>query len=557
MRTIKHQLIGIFCLLSLCNSVWAQNILTASVDRNPVMVGETFTLTVTANNKVDNNQLDTSALLKQFVVGSTSVGSNTRIVNGEMSQQTSWNIRLTQRDAGKYTIPSFELNGARSAPIEVNVIEQPKTGATSTEQQDVKLVVNFGQKNAYVGQQLLYQVKLYIAAPLQRAQLQAPSLTGAEVTALGEDSDSTELLNGKRYRVITRHYNIRPMQPGDFELKGSVFRGDISLSQRTSFFNNGRSKPVTLIGDSQPFKVLPIPTDFPGQWLVSNHVALEDNWNDADAYRVGEPITRTITLTVADATQEQLPDVIASYPDTLKTYPDKKTTQQGLNQTTIVAQSVQKVAIIPSKAGMFIIPEIKLPWFDATSQKVRWATIPEKNINVLPAIDQAPTTVSPPVAPTATTVQTSTPTNNIEQQSTSQPDNKLWLWQTACAILLVIALVNGFIIFTLMKKRKIMPVIPSADIPMVERSLQQAINNKNIGGVCHLFPLWLNQTKQMDLAKLALVAPELAKSYNALIAQRYGNKESNNNVDTFSGYFSEFYSRKDNIVDDKLSGLYS
>ena len=39
--------------------------LTASVDRNPVLVGEYFTLTISADGRVSGQQPDTSALAKQ------------------------------------------------------------------------------------------------------------------------------------------------------------------------------------------------------------------------------------------------------------------------------------------------------------------------------------------------------------------------------------------------------------------------------------------------------------------------------------------------------------
>ena len=45
----------------------------ATIDRNPVMLDEAIRLTVTANGSADRDAFDSSSLLKDFVVGRTSV----------------------------------------------------------------------------------------------------------------------------------------------------------------------------------------------------------------------------------------------------------------------------------------------------------------------------------------------------------------------------------------------------------------------------------------------------------------------------------------------------
>lgn len=555
MRNIILRLSLLICLVTINPALYAAN-LAASVDRNPIMVGESFALTVTADFKTNSNNLDHSALLKDFVVGATSVGNNTRIVNGEISQQTTWNINLRQSTAGTYTIPAFELDGVKSAPISVKVIEQPTSGDTQSANEDIKLVTHFNHDNAYVGQQLLYQVKLYIGASLQRAQLQAPSLEGAEISPLGEDADSSEILNGRRYRVITRNYSIRPIKAGQFDLKGSVFRGDISLSQRTSFFNNGRSKPVTLISDSKPFTVSEIPNNFPGQWLVSAHVALEDSWTDTGDYIVGEPITRTITLTAADTTVEQLPEISPDFGPTFNTYPDKKATQQGLNGTTLIAQAIQKTAVIPSEPGNFVIPAFKLPWFDSSTKTTRWATIPAKNITVLPSKQ------SPIPAPTSSTGSLpepppaeSKPPTSAGLDNTASTD--LLYWQAATVVLLLLLLISLVIIFKQRNAKLIhTPALSNEPVEPLRASLEKALSENNSNAILKLLPLWLSQYHQLDIKQLEAIDPQLADAYQGLAKQRYGNSNDEVDFNKFSSSFAKFCKARKSTPSDTLTSLY-
>lgn len=529
--------------------------LSVSVDRNPIMVGETFTLTVTADFKTSANNLDHSALLKEFVVGSTSVGSNTRIVNGEISQQTTWNITLHQTNAGTYTIPAFEVNGTKSQPIEIKVIKQPTAGTKQGANEDVRLVTTFEHDQAFVGQQLLYQVKLYIGTSLQRAQLQAPSLQGAEITPLGEDSDSSEILDGRRYRVITRNYSIRPTQAGDFELTGSVFRGDISLSQRTSFFNNGRSKPVTIIADSKPFTVAPIPANFPGQWLVSAHVALEDKWSEKDQYIVGEPITRTITLTAADTIVEQLPELTPDFGPSFNTYPDKRTSQQGLNDTTLIAQAVQKFAVIPSQPGQFIIPEVKLAWFNSSTQQIAWASIPAKTISVIAGKQSNAAPIAAPAAAPLEKAQDTVVADQPLVGKTNEAGALVW-WQLGCAVLSLLLFVCMAIII---KQRRgparAAPAEPQRP-PSLQLQLEKALRQEDSNVILKLMPMWLAKYHRIDISQLESVDSALASAYQALAKQQFGNAKVDVDFAMFTKRFSAFCKMRQEKNTAPLSGLY-
>jgi len=530
----QHKLIQI-CLLvttlffvSLSN---ASNTLTATVDRNPVMVGESFTLSVVANFKTSSNNLDTSKLLRQFVVGGTSVGSNTRIVNGEISRQTTWNISLAHQHAGTYTIPELSMDGTSSKPLTIKVIEQPNTGNTQSANQDVRLIAELAHDSAYVGQQLLYQVKLYIGASLQRAELKPPVLQGAEITPLGEDADSNEILDGRRYRVITRNYSVKPTQAGDFQFKGSVFRGDISLSGRTSYFNNGRSKPVTLISDSKAFTVHAIPANFPGDWLVSAHVVLQDEWSDNKTFTVGEPITRTITLTAADTTAEQLPKLAPDFGPTFNTYPDKRTTQQGLNGTTLIAQAVHKIAVIPSVAGNFVIPAVKLPWFNSVTKQVEWATIAPKSVVVATATKQSQPLAQP--TPMAPAVQPSTPTNVPSAQVNIEPPT-LGYWQLATLLLSLALILCAGYIYQQRGHVVAATTTQTPKQPKLQRQVEQAIASSNAALVLKLMPMWLNKYHQLDVQQLVNIDSALAEAYQRLAKNHYSQQSEEQSASNFS-----------------------
>ena len=108
---LKRFLLSLFTLtlLLLGNKAYALSNVTATVDKNPAMINESILLTVIADDDIDRGALDTSALLNDFIVGQTSVSSQTSMVNFKTSRTTKWQVILIARKAGEFTIPSLTI----------------------------------------------------------------------------------------------------------------------------------------------------------------------------------------------------------------------------------------------------------------------------------------------------------------------------------------------------------------------------------------------------------------------------------------------------------------
>ncbi|MGL6351089.1 MAG: BatD family protein, partial [Aeromonas sp.] len=217
-----------FILLILCIAViepaFALSKLEASVDRNPVMEGEYFVLNISADDEVDTGKLDTSILLKDFIVGRTSVSRSTQIMNFDAVKETRWQVLLAPKQKGQLTIPSFSIDGVSSSEIPLKVVE---AGAQPEQAKNLFIDAKVSSDEAYVGQLITYKVKLYLAVELQRGVLNAPVIEGAQIKQIGEDKDGSEIIDGRRYRVIERTYGIIPDLPGQVNIKGATFSGDV------------------------------------------------------------------------------------------------------------------------------------------------------------------------------------------------------------------------------------------------------------------------------------------------------------------------------------------
>ncbi|MEM5512519.1 BatD family protein [Pseudoalteromonas sp. AS84] len=411
----------LFCCLLLLSAMpsWAATKLEASVDKNPVLAGEFFMLNISVDDTVKGEQPDTSSLLKDFVVGPTSLSSRTNIINGSINKQTTWSVKLMTRAEGDYTIPAFNVAGLTSQPIKLKVA---KRSVDADKNNEIFLKTSLSSNSLFVQEAGVYTIKLYLAKELLDGSLSTPSMEDAQLTQLGKQTESYELVDGKRYLVITREYLIQPQKSGAYTIAGPAFQGRVQ--------QNYRQLEVSALGDDQQIEIKPIPGDYKGAWLPSELVNLDEEWQPNDnTVEVGTPITRTITLTALGVTKEQLPEISMPTIDGIRNYPDKKENNNAVRDGRVVSQQTASYALLPQKPGTYTLPEIKLPWFNTKMNRISIATLPKRTITVTPSSTAPNTAVVPPQ---------SNPDNlpaieNISNEATgTQPietksDTPLWL----------------------------------------------------------------------------------------------------------------------------------
>ncbi|GEA02850.1 hypothetical protein KUL17_17470 [Alteromonas sp. KUL17] len=358
------------------------NSLEATIDRNPVMLDEAIRLTVTADGSADRDAFDSSPLLKDFVVGRTSVSSQTSIVNFDTKRTTVWTTTLFPRKEGSFTIPPLTIEGKSTKPIQVKVIPVQEQSNVA---RDYFVTTDIDLKEAYLNQQLLYTVKLFLSSNIERGSLQAPEMQNAEITQLGEDKQYTDIVNGKRYQIIERQFAVVPQASGEFTLRGPIFTGEVmaaNTNQRFGFFN--RTQQINRVGPDIMVNIKPIPQGIDYPWLPSEMVRVDEEWPQGDSFVAGEPVTRIVTLTALGVVEEQLPDIPEFYPPNFKLYPDQSNTTTVEKDRSLISQRQTSLAIIPTQPGNFVLPEITIPWFNTLTQQTEYATIPARSITVTP-----------------------------------------------------------------------------------------------------------------------------------------------------------------------------
>jgi len=279
-----------------------------------------------------------------------------------------------------------------------------------------------------VQQLVTMTVKLHFSAELKRGSLSEPELEGANIQQVGKDAESESIINGRRYRVIERTYAITPQQSGDFVIAAPVFSGEVMANsrRRSSFFSFGETKPVSVMGDQVSLNVRPVPDSFQGQWLPSELLTLHQEWQpQLTQFTVGEPITRTLTLTAAGLSEEQLPELAMEMPPGLKVYPDQAELHTSLNKDRLVSQKVRNFALVASKPGKYTLPEITIPWWNTVTNRYETSTIAAQEIEVLPG---AQTAAGAPFMPQTEGNNTAIPGQGIQTVTVKEHSWLTWIF---------------------------------------------------------------------------------------------------------------------------------
>ena len=479
MRALLQSTLIVFLLtLLLSTAAYADvNSLEATIDRNPVMLDEAIRLTVTADGSADRDAFDSSPLLKDFVVGRTSVSSQTSIVNFDTKRTTVWTTTLFPRKEGTFTIPSLTIEGKSTKPIQVKVIPVQEQSNVA---RDYFVTTDIDVKEAYLNQQLLYTVKLFLSSNIERGSLQAPEMQNAEITQLGEDKQYTDIVNGRRYQIIERQFAVVPQASGEFTLRGPIFTGEVmaaNTNQRFGFFN--RTQQINRVGPDITVNIKPIPQGIDYPWLPSEMVRVDEEWPQGDSFVTGEPVTRIVTLTALGVVEEQLPDIPEFYPPNFKLYPDQSNTTTVEKDQSLISQRQTSLAIIPTQPGNFVLPEITIPWFNTLTQQTEYATIPARSITVAPASGannaNTPNSLDTPSISSASNedIQNDIPTTATQPNASASNEDKPldsasgdvntdestqlnWMVTCALLVLFIIALTGWLVTYRKLKQAQFM-----------------------------------------------------------------------------------------------------
>ena len=484
MMTIKQlfrsgQQFGLFTSLVLLLMVWGCQTANAtdirvSIDRNPVNVNESFQLIFTAAQSPDDDP-DFGPLEKDFSILNQNNSTSSSWVNGKSSKTVQWVLSVMAKRVGSLIIPPINFGKDVSQASSILVADQAAKNGLDTHE-DLFIDVEATPQNPYIQSQVFYTLKLYTKVNISQARLNEPELSDAVIERLGEDSNYNTQIDGVDYSVTERKYAFFPQKSGKLTIKPLVLTAEVLVNNAQGFnpfFNSQMSKTKRVESKAITLDVKPVPAEFKGQhWLSAEQVIFKQEWSgDIAQLKVGEPITRTLSLVAKGTTVGQLPELNTTETNAqIKAYPDQPVLQEQKKVEGLYAFREEKIALIPSKAGSYKLPAIEIPWFNTQTQKMEIAKVPEVTLSSVSTATQAEPEVKPTPIPNTPTASVETPKTDSATLGENYQQTKVWLW---VSVFLAVGWLTTIVVF--LRKRKTAKVVVVED--EAEISLKAAIKN--------------------------------------------------------------------------------
>ena len=383
-RILSMKYLYSFIFLVMTSQSLAAANITARLSHNPVSMDESFHLIYEADSNVDDDP-DFSVLGDNFEILSSSQSTNMRSINGSWSLKKSWDLVLISKQAGVFTIPPVPFGKDSSPAVRVTVKSSASNSMQGSSDKDAFfLEVSTDRRSAWVQSEIIYTIRFLTRVPINRPTLSEPETSDADaiIEKLGQVANYQKMINGIPYSVSELRFAVYPQHSGTLTFEPVVFEGRVANAKRSSslfdqFMQTGtlkrlRSKSVSVTVKPRPAK---IPAD---EWLPAEDLSIEEEWSeDITQLRTGEPVTRTLTIKARGLTAEQIKDPAFAELTGVKQYPDKAVVENQRKRDGITAVRQIKIAMIPTQAGRYVIPEISIPWWNTGTGKQEYARLPE------------------------------------------------------------------------------------------------------------------------------------------------------------------------------------
>ena len=370
---VMRTLLLSFLLLLQPGLLLAQQTLVADVDRKIVEQNDIIQLSVAANFQTTSRGPDFASLRDDFEVLGTQSSNQLRIINGQYSATTIWDVQLVAKRLGKLTIPSFKVENAQSQPIEIEV--------TPTSQKQAEFRVSFleaqvDQTQPYVQGQVIYTLRYYHLGSLVRGNIDSPQFNQIVSERLQNQRTFERRLDGRVYRVYEWVYALYPQTSGELVIPPQTFDGTL-LYERQLRLDNQTSEAITL-------NVKPIPAAFPANatWLPASRLVLSDEWTQEPNLAVGDTLGRRISIEASGLRASQLPNPDWPEGEGYRLYSDPISQNDHLNNGGISSIKVQDYMAVVQQAGLLEFAALEIPWWNTQTDQLEIARLEPRQYQV-------------------------------------------------------------------------------------------------------------------------------------------------------------------------------
>jgi BatD DUF11 like domain len=385
----------------------------ASIDRNPVGLGEKFRVQFTLYNASGSNYQAPS--FKGFTVVS---GPNVQQgYSSSTGQHAQIGYVLRADKLGEFVISPAQVNAdgkrMKTSPLGVKVIKDPTDARQQQEKERekqyskqakeyinkniyVRMTVN--KREVYQGEAVTVTYKMYenMEVATQSAWETFPTFDGfwASEIEIKDPQVKAEVINNKRFKTqIIKKYILYPQKSGDLTISRVELETNARLqdpnkrrSRRSMFedmFGRSNSKVFTFTtrSNSAKIKVKPLPSPLPDDYIGAVGDIKLKAWIDNPNTKVNEPVTLKIEVS-GSGNLKLIDPMELKLPKDIETYDPKINDNLRISTSGYSGKRIFEYLLIPRHSGKYKIYPMGFSYFDLKAKKFVKLTTPEMEINV-------------------------------------------------------------------------------------------------------------------------------------------------------------------------------
>lgn len=394
---MKRVFLTIFLL---CWYIVAIANITTELSQSKVHLGDMFRLTLTIDNPKLSSIPDLTPLQENFNVVGTEQSTAYSNINGQAHTIHQWIVLLTAKKKGTLLLPAIRVGLEHSTAMSVNVVGRNSVVGDATSDNDdtvatdeVMLKTETSPQSPYINQQVIYTVKLYNSQRLMDAEYHPPVVDNALLVPLGDGRRYQTTIGSENYAVEEQEYALFPQKSGELNIIAPSF---------SALVFDGIPRRVNAGAQPTKLKVKAIPKNFSGKyWIPAQQLSLTEVYDQSSLLvSQGGTLTRTVTIQAAGVPAQLLPTLSFDNHTQFNVYPEKPELKNSVRQHELVGRADVKVTYLFNKAGHITIPELKVTWFNISTNREEQAALPQRTIEVQANLSQ----IEPPTPKTTPTV---------------------------------------------------------------------------------------------------------------------------------------------------------
>ena len=353
--------------------------------------------------------------------GRTATSQQTSITNGAREYSVTQQL-IIDADApriGTFTLPTyvFQYKGQtlRAPTATLQVVERAADAGPTTD--ELIFLKADTPDQLYIGQTTTLELKLYIAPNVRLSGLNSfdRNADGFTISSeLPESKETSEIVNGRRYRVLNWTLTITPIQigPQDLNFQFTVSASLPGQNNRTrdplggrgfgsSLFDDffTRSERFSLSTEPRTVEVLALPTaEKPANFTGAIGDFAMQVYTDRNQTQEGEPIMLSVEIS-GNGNFDRINGPIIPETAYWRSYEPESNFQPRIADSALLGTKRFDYVMIPKQAGTLEIPEMRFAHFEPGTQRYTQLSSPAIEIEVSPS--GRPATPSGPSTQTA------------------------------------------------------------------------------------------------------------------------------------------------------------